>query len=299
MLSWRMRRAFRSAVAGLGLFLCVGSGQAQNVAEEGLKEVRFSDLSSTELNALGQAALALRRDDWKHAETENFILHFLDGPSARQVGVEAEFYFRVIAKDLDKTGVRAERKAKVFIFDPGTWADFKRTLNLDPLTGGAHLNGELFLSRTGEQTQGPTLGHEIAHLVLERFYGSRAVPLWLNEGYAEYISNVLYAAFYRARKYNARPRLPPLQPEDFIPIEQLTGFTRYPVGDKAMIAFYIESQRLVAFLQAGGKENFRAFLEAITKGSYFESALDAGYGGRFGTRHELEEKFKAELFKTP
>ena len=33
--------------------------------------------------------------------------------------------------------------------------------------------------------KGNTLGHEVTHLVVDRFFGA-GVPLWLNEGYAEY-----------------------------------------------------------------------------------------------------------------
>ncbi len=272
--------------------------RAQSVAEEGLKVVRLNELSSTSLNPLGRTALALNRDGWKHAETANFIYHFFDLGAARQVASEAEFYFRVIARDLGKEGQAVERKAQIFILPTAEWDEFKHGAHLDPWTGGAHLANELFLTRDGERFQGATLGHEVAHLVVERFFGG-GIPLWLNEGYAEYISGVLYAAYYRARGYASKPRYAEIKAEEFIPIEKLVAFTGYPPTEREAVAFYVESRKLVTFLQQRGKEAFRAFFEAMAKGSYFESAVDGAYGGRFSSRGDLEDQFRAEAFKTP
>ena len=68
---------------------------------------------------------------------------------------------------------------------------------------------------------------------------------------------------------------------------------------RSAVAFYVESRKLVTFLQQRGKDAFRAFFEAMAKGSYFESAVDGAYGGRFVSRRELEEQFRAEAFKIP
>ncbi len=289
------RSALLALVRALALALA-GSVAAESIAEEGLKPVRFSELSNQRLNPLATTALAVRPDEWKHAETENFILHYLDEAAAKQVAVEAEFFYRAIAKDLGKEGPRSERKARILVCDAGVWEVVRRTLELDRMTGGAHLDNELALPRDGNRFQGPVLGHEITHLVLDRFYG-RSVPLWLNEGYAEYVSRVLYASFYRARKFAARPHLPSLRPEDFIPLERLTGIRSYPANERELIAFYVESCRLTAFLAAQGKEEFRVFLEAIARGSFFESAVGDAFGGRFSTRSDLEDKFRTEIFK--
>ena len=56
---------------------------------------------------------------------------------------------------------------------------------------------------------------------------------------------------------------------------------------------------LVTFLQQRGKEGFREFLDAMSQGSFFESAVDGAYGGRFVNRRELEEQFRSEMFKSP
>ena len=271
---------------------------AQTPEEEGLKEVPFRELSSTSLHPFGEAALALNRDGWKHAESANFIYHYFDAAAARQVANEAEFYFRIIARDLGREGEVVAKKAQIFIFTSAEWDAFKRDAHLDPWTGGMHSANELFITRDGERFQGSTLGHEVAHLVVERFFGGH-IPLWLNEGYAEYISGVLYAAYYRARGFASKPRFPDMRPEDYLPLEKLTELTAYPASEREVVAFYVESRKLVAFLQQLGKEPFRAFFAAMAKGGEFASAIGSAYGGRFTSRRELEEQFRVEMFKRP
>ena len=181
------------------LWLAVPILPAQDTVQpqrlKSLKEIPFASLSSPRVTALGQAALSIRPTEWKHAETDNFIYHYFHGFIATPVSVEAEFYYRVVARDLNKDTSHWERKAHIFIFEqPEDWKTFQTKGGLDPWTGGIHAHGELFIQRDPNyKFKGTTLGHETAHLVIDRFYGSN-VPLWLNEGYAEYISHVAYAS---------------------------------------------------------------------------------------------------------
>ena len=93
-----------SALRVLALvWLCLFATRAAAQEVEGtLKEVPFQSLSDRNLTPLGQAAMTIHPNDWKHAETTNFIYHFFHGFIAAPVSVEAEFYYRVISKDLEK-----------------------------------------------------------------------------------------------------------------------------------------------------------------------------------------------------
>ena len=260
---------------------------------DGLKEVPFTSLSSPYITPLGQAALSIRPTEWHHAETDNFIYHYFHSFIATPVSVEAEFYYRVIAKDLNKDTSHWERKAHIFIFeDPADWKQFQTKGNLDPWTGGIHQGGSLFIQRDPNlKFKGHTLGHETAHLVIDRFFGSN-VPLWLNEGYAEYISRVAYAAYYRARGYDAHPTTRPLTAATFLPLDRLTNLLTYPTDVTEVHSFYIESEKLVRFLNAADKTKFQALLTSLSQGSLFENALHGAYGLLYPTPHQLEEAFK-------
>ena len=275
-----------------GLATSLAQAQAP-VGLDGLKEVPFTALSSPYVTPLGAAALSIRPAEWKHAETDNFIYHYFHSFIATPVSVEAEFYYRVVAHDLNKDTSHWERKAHIFIFEqPEDWKTFQTRANLDPWTGGIHQGGSLFIQRDPNlKFKGNTLGHETAHLVIDRFYGSN-VPLWLNEGYAEYISRVAYSSFYRARGYDSHPRTSLLTAESFLPLDRLTHALTYPAEVREVLAFYVESEKLVRFLNDADKTKFQTMFESLAHGSLFENALHNAYGTQYPTPHLLEESFK-------
>ena len=278
------------------LWMSVSSLCAQDLNSQGLnglKEIPFASLSSPNVTPLGQAALSIRPTEWKHAETENFVYHYFHSFIATPVSVEAEFYYRVIARDMNKDTSHWERKAHIFIFEqPEDWRTFQTKARLDPWTGGIHAHGELFIQRDPTyKFKGTTLGHETAHLVIDRFYGSN-VPLWLNEGYAEYISSVMFASYSRARGYDAHPRSNPLTAASFLPLDRLVNALTYPAEVAEVHAFYIESEKLVRFLNSADKNKFQLMLDALAKGSLFENALHGAYGMQYPSLHQLEEAFR-------
>lgn len=266
---------------------------AQEPANGALAEVPLGQLSDRALTPLGQAALDIRAAEWKHAESANFIYHFFQSFVAAPVSVEAEFYYRVIARELEKDTTQWERKCHIYIFERGEdWAEFQKRGALDPWTGGIHAAGSLFLQRDPQMKwKGSTLGHEVAHLVVERFFGA-GVPLWLNEGYAEYAATRCYAAFHRARGYAARPRSRAVPAGMFQPVAQLTAALAYPQDAAQVGVFYNESERLVRFLSAADKRGFGVFFEALARGNRFDSALTKGFGARFINLEALEREFK-------
>ncbi len=266
---------------------------AQQPNNGALAELPFQQLSDRNLLPLGRAALNIRPNDWKHAETPNFICHFFHSYAAGPVATEAEFYYRVIAQELGKDTTRWERKSHIFVFESADdWAQFQKAGALDPWTGGIHSRGELFVRRDPQfRFKGNTLGHEVAHLVVDRFFGAN-VPLWLNEGYAEYVSMRYYAAFQRARNFRARPVSAAVNDARFIRLGDLTSAVSYPVEVEQVQAFYSESERLTRFLSAASKPGFGTFFEALSQGARFETALSRGFGSRFPSLDALEREFK-------
>ncbi|MDQ3621380.1 MAG: hypothetical protein M3463_02685 [Verrucomicrobiota bacterium] len=262
------------------------------------KEVPYHSLTDRTISPLGAQALEIRAADWKHAESANFVYHFFQSFVAAPVSVEAEFYYGIIAKDLEKDTQQWERKCHIFIFEkPEDWKSFQSKASLDPWTGGIHAAGELFIVRNpAYKFKGSTLGHEVAHLVVHRFFGN-GISLWLNEGYAEYAASRGYASFHRARGYAARPRAQAIAPDRFIPLQELTGQISYPTDVLKVETFYRESERLVRFLSGLDKRKFGVFFEAMSKGNRFESALTKAFEGRFLNLEALEGEFKTYATK--
>jgi hypothetical protein len=256
-----------------------------------LPEVEFSRLSQRDPNPLGAKALAINPQQWKHGETEHFIYHFIDSFVVTPISVEAEFHYRVVSKELQREQPAGDVKSHIYVFQkPAEWQQFQSAGKLEPWTGGIQSQGSLFIVRDpAYKFSSNVLGHEIAHLVVHRYYPD-GIPCWLNEGFAQYVSKNAQASYLRARNYMAKPYSQPIAREKLIPLATLTTMT-YPPSNQVE-TFYDESERLVRFLAVTDKTGFLKFLDLVGRHQPFESALADSYGVKFATPAALEEKFR-------
>jgi hypothetical protein len=276
--------------------LCVAIGNAQLNESSSLAEIEFSQLSQRDPNPLGERALAIHPEQWKHSETEHFIYHFIHSYVAMPVSVEAEFHYRVVAKELRREQPPGDIKSHIYIFeDPEQWQQFQAFGKLEPWTGGIHSQGSLFVQRNPKyKFSGNLLGHEIVHLIVHRFY-SEGVPCWLNEGLAQYISKGTHASYERARGYISKPYSEAIARDDLIPLATLLALT-YPPNERVE-TFYDESERLVRFLATTDKPSFLELLDALGRHQPFETAFARIYVAKFATVAALEEKFREYAIK--
>ena len=271
--------------------LPIASAFAQLNESSSLAEVEFSQLSQRDPNPLGEKALAIQPEQWKHAETEHFIYHFVHSYVATPVSVEAEFHYRVIAKELEREQPTSDVKSHIYIFErPEEWQQFQVFGKLEPWTGGIHSAGSLFIQRNpAYKFSNNLLGHEIVHLVLHRFY-TDGIPCWLDEGLAQFVSKDAHASYQRARGYISKPHSEAISPQELMPLGVLTALT-YPPSDHVHL-FYDESERLVRFLAAIDKPSFLILLDALARHQPLETVLPRVYSGRFANISVLEEKFR-------
>ncbi|MEP6809989.1 MAG: hypothetical protein ABI992_07080 [Chthoniobacterales bacterium] len=258
----------------------------------GLPEVEFSQLSQQDPNPLGAQALAIHPEEWKHAETEHFIYHFVHGYVATPVSTEAEFQYRVVVKELQREPPVADTKSHIYIFErPEDWEQFQKVGGLEPWTGGIHSQGSLFMPRsTSSRSSDNTLGHEITHLIMHRFYPD-GIPRWLDEGFAQYTSKNSHASYQRARGYLSKPQSQPVAMAALFRLSSLATMN-YPTNAALVEVFYDESERLVRFLVATDKPSFLAFLDALSRHQPFETALQRCYPGKFPNMAALEVRFR-------
>lgn len=276
------------------LLLTVGfvpRGEGQITDTSSLREIEFGSLSEQDPNPLGEKALAIHPEQWKHSETDHFIYHFSHTFVATPVAVEAEFHYRVITKELEREQPNGNPKCHIYIFEqPDGWQQFQSAGQLERWTGGIHSAGSLFIQRNPSfKFSNNTLGHEIAHLILHRFY-TASIPCWLDEGFAQYVSKNSYASYQRARGFIARPHSESIADHDLIPLATLLAFT-HPPSDRVE-TFYNESERLTRFLVSTDKRGFLNFLDSLARHQPFETALTLNFAGKFSTVALLEPKFR-------
>lgn len=278
--------------SGAALFaLCIFVSPVQ-AGLDALPEVEFFHLSQRDPNPLGEKALAINPEQWKHGETEHFIYHFVHSYVATPVSVEAEFHYRVVVKELQRQPPAIQTKSNIYIFErPEDWRQFQQLGHLEPWTGGIHSQGSLFfLHDPRYKFHGNTLGHEIVHLLMHRYY-PEGIPCWLSEGLAEYISKAAHASYERARGYLSKPHSEKIPTSDFLSLSVLLNLT-YPPNDHVDV-FYDESERLVRFLCATDQSAFLSLLDALGQHQPFETALFQAYGSRFSGLLTLEGPFRA------
>jgi hypothetical protein len=281
---------FGAGVAAIFIATAAPS-DAQLSDSSSLREIEFNQLSERDPNPLGEKALTIHADQWKHSESDHFIYHFSHSFVATPVAVEAEFDYRVIIKELEREALGGNPKSHIYIFEePADWHQFQSAGQLEPWSGGIHSAGSLFIQRNpAYKFTNNLLGHEVAHLILHRSY-TASIPCWLDEGFAQYVSKNAHASYQRARGYISKPHSESIGDQDLIPLRVLLATTHPPAENVA--TFYNESERLVRFLAASDKRSFLSLLDGLARHQPFESALTQSYAGKFSNVAVLEAKFR-------
>ena len=249
-------------------------------SESLIKIVDWSDLSDRSISASGRAALQIHRDLWKHAETEHFVYHFRDEREAETVYVHAEAYYGWIKQMFGITEDTWPVKCHIYVFENKTiWKEFNQEPG-ERLPGAeAYTNGtELFIYREPFYLEPQkVLAHEITHIVVHRFIKG-TVPLYLNEGFAEFMAYKAIALQADGNEYNLRT-IAMIPEKDFVPIDKLASMKNYPETPEAKGIFYHESELFARYLILNNDpKKFYSLLERSASGVSLKQALQETYG---------------------
>lgn len=273
-----MRRLLLGAVMGA---LAGGVAQAapMETGRVELVEVAAGDMDGRLLSELGQRVLAAREYRWKHGQTPHFVLHFENGIFATKVARMAESFYTYISSDLQGAADRVEGRSHIFIFrNAADWNTFIRDYHQAGMEWSASMvvGPIMYLQQMGDaSSSAEVLGHEMSHLVMNRFVEGR-LPLWLNEGTAEWYGEFAYAA-YKGVKKSKRAQFLGLR--STYPVPDLLAATAYPADTKKVHEFYSTAKHVVAFLQLEmPADRFLPFLQDLARGGEAEAALRDRYG---------------------
>ncbi len=236
-------------------------------------------MDSAKLSDVARAVLDAREFKWKHAQTKHFVIHYENGVFAAKVARQAEFYYDHISQDLGGLTDRMDARSHIFIFRKSTdWHAFVHKYlkaNLE-WSFSMVIGPIMYLQQASDiSASASTLSHEMSHLVFNRFIEGR-VPLWLNEGLAEWYGEFAYAAFKGVRK-SKKTAFGSLR--SAYPVAELVALKGYPADRNAIHTFYQTSKHLVAFMQLElPSDKFAPFLLAMARGAPVESALQEYYG---------------------
>ena len=195
-----------------------------------------------------------------------------------------------MAKELGATKEQYARKSHVYIFkDEREWEKFLVSRGQPAWVASLALGDELFL-HVREQTgafDSETVAHETTHAVVARIYGRRW-PLWLSEGFAEYMGRASVAAQHH-QHFRRNQRV--LQMAE-LTFAQLTSTAAYPTSPAQVQQLYQSAEKFARYLLNNyPKQLFPAFVERVLAGEPVATALVAIYGNEFNDMTAFERKF--------
>lgn len=204
---------------------------------------------------------------WKHSETEHFVVHYTQSADAYPAMRYIECAFFVVTQTLQIDTSKSKRKSHVFIFpDSATWKVFTQSKDMPSEVAGFAYKDELLLGAHSEKdTYLKILCHEATHAVVAHFYPGQHLPLWLNEGFADYMG-AKSLALRRGHKIGNYLATKPGQ----IAINDIFNRIKYGdsmYGNSDVVQFYAQSEKCV-----------RVLLEKLPPGGFprFANLLFAG-----------------------
>ena len=272
------------------VFLTPANLGAQS-ALNSLPEVEFSQLSQRDPNPLGEKALAIHPEQWKHGETEHFIYHFVHSYVATPVSVEAEFHYRVVVKELRNATRRAI---------PNRMSTFLRTRRIgsNSRRSGIWKSGRVeFIRREAcsfSAIQSPDFPTTLLDTKSFTSSCTDSIRMVFRAGSAKDWRDTFPERVHQLSTCAGLPSRPHSQSigiGDLISITALVAIT-HPPSDRVE-TFYDESERLVRFLATTDKRSFLAFLDALGRHQPFETALPRIYAGTLPIHPCSEERFRA------
>jgi len=258
-----------------------------------LVEKKWEELSNRDLGKDGTTAISIQQEKWKHAETENFILHYRRVTEAQKVAREVEYDLWFVAKTLHATKDRYQRKSHVFVFkDEDEWKTFLSQTSAPQWAASFAYGDELFLNVRGMDTgifDSKTLAHETTHAVVARLFPNKRWPLWLNEGWAEYMGGASVAARKGQTPKAFQTRLHMAD----LPLSAMEEMKRYPEDPVQIAQLYQTGEKLVRFLMDQmPRDRITQFIDAELNGKSLETSVVEIYGDKIKDWADFQKHYE-------
>lgn len=259
---------------------------------EDLVEISADQFDSSLLSPLARKALDMDIFDWRHAQTEHFVIHYEHGIFARKVARLAEFYYHYISQDLQGPADRMKGRSHILIFrKTEDWQQFMNEAGPGNMAWAfAFVSGPVMFLQQADNTSSSAgiLAHEMTHLVLNRFFRT-SPPTWLNEGLAEWYGEFAYSAF-KGTKKSVRIVFQPI--DTIVPVDLLLRSKGYPETPEAIHLFYQSSKYLVGFLRSDHQESlFIDLMRDVLNGKPVWPGIQSRYG--YNSPEELSQAFQS------
>lgn len=233
------------------------------------------------------------RDSWRSVRTNNlFVIGNTDSESLRQVAAWLEFFHVSFERLVSRSVGRSSAPTTVVVFrDEASFLPFKPLYQGKPLNLAGYFQAgddmnyiAILLDRNERQRDSySTAFHEYVHLHLRD--NVPGVPLWLNEGLAEFYSSMQFSDTEATIGAPIGFYLRLLRAQEMLPLTTLFSINNdsphYNEQEKTGI-FYGQSWALVHYLMMGEggrrQEQFKQFLLNVAHGDRADKAMESAFG---------------------
>ena len=239
----------------------------------------------------GTSASTQTRDNWRSVSTNNlFLLGNADPEKLRQVAAWLEFFHSAFARLVSRNVLDSSVATRVVVFrDEASFVPFKPLYQGRPANvagffqPGDDVNYIAISLDPSERDPFSTAFHEYVHLHLKD--NVPGVPLWLNEGLAEFYGSMKFSGGEALLGAPLAHYIQLLRVHEMLPLTTLfsigSNSPHYNEQDKSGI-FYGQSWALVHYLMLGGgagrQDQFKRFLQQVGRGDAPAKALEDSFG---------------------
>jgi tetratricopeptide (TPR) repeat protein len=256
------------------------------------------------LLTLPTTAAAQSRDSWRSVRTNNlFVIGNAEPERLRQVAVWLEFFHSAFGRLVSRNVLDSSVPTTVVVFrDDASFTPFKPLYQGRPANvagyfqPGDDVNYIAMSLDPRERDPFSVAFHEYVHLHLRD--SVPGVPVWLNEGLAEFYGSLQFANGEATLGVTLPYYVRLLRSQEMLPLETLlsidTRSPHYNEQDKTGI-FYGESWALVHYLMLGGpgrQDQFKRFLHQVGRGDNVTKALESSFGMSLDT---IEKELRAYI----
>jgi hypothetical protein len=238
----------------------------------------------------------------------NFEVYAPSKKKAKIVCLKSEKYYKELLRKLRYGGI-LDKKCRIYVYD--NHADYYSSLHaagikIPKWSGGCHLPRRYFdygypvvCGFVSDSFLKVVLPHELTHAIFAEFvYGTRieeqrlnSLPLWIDEGMAVYMQE---ESDYKKRCKKA------LKDNEFISLQKLISFKKYPADEIELAYFYAQSPSLTEFLISayGGSKFLSLSKKSVFDDEPMDELIEKVYYGKINSLQELENDWVAYIKET-
>jgi hypothetical protein len=217
-------------------------------------------------------------DDFERLERGHFVIYHQNKDMANKLSWKAEYYYKKI---LGHFGVQEFRpwegkdKGEIYLYK--TKADYIKATGAPEWSGGIAQSN---MSRFATYEDSPNLmtaifPHELTHIMFHLFVGKKEMPLWLDEGMAQFEQEDDAAIYNRKRAIKWA-----IKNGSCIRLQDLLNMQAIPQDNVDL--FYAESASLVDHLITDNiRTSYGKFVTYLKNGATVEEALAKAYQWKY------------------